>query len=182
MINLVLIEYIVVLIDIIKFILSLLMGKNLLKNISDEPVKKEYQKLQVDEQPIFEIPQRLDYKILLAAYQDKHHKELKPVNQRKNRPSFNQDVMCPRCSAPHNYLYDNNGGRGQFSCKVCKTNFNPKNYYQKSVVFKCPHCSANLERIKDRKDFHIHKCRNDKCSFYTKNLNSMIKSEKLILK
>lgn len=46
----------------------------------------------------------------------------------------------------HAYLYDNNGGRGQYLCKVCDTTFNPKNYYQKSVVLRCPHCSKTLEK------------------------------------
>jgi len=59
MINTLVLEYLIFLTDVIKFLLTLLLGKNLIKNLSDEPVKKEYQKLQVDELPIFEVPDSL---------------------------------------------------------------------------------------------------------------------------
>jgi putative transposase len=178
MINSILVQYIIYLTDVIKYLLTLLLGKNLLKNLSDEPVKKEYQKLQVDGIPIFETPERLDYKLLLKEYQDKHNKELAAVKQRKDNPAVPKDVTCPKCGAPHLYLYDNNGGRGQYLCKVCATVFNPKNYYQKSVVLRCPHCSKILQKVKERKDFYVYKCKNDDCSFYQKNLHSMTKAEK----
>jgi len=28
-------------------------------------------------------------------------------------------MTCPLCDAPHQYIYDNNGGNGQYLCKVC---------------------------------------------------------------
>ena len=94
MINTILVEYVIFLIDVIKYLLTLLLGKNLFKNLSDEPVKKEYQKLQVDELPIFDVPEKLDYKLLLKEYQDSHGKELKPVKQRKDKPAIPKDVVC----------------------------------------------------------------------------------------
>lgn len=178
MINLILVEYLIFLTDVIKYLLTLLLVKNLLKNLSDEPVKKKYQKLQVDELPIFEVPEKLDYKLLLNEYKNKYGKELTPVKPRKNKPTIPKDVICPKCRAPHIYLYDNNGGRGQYLCKVCKTPFNPKNYYQKSVVLRCPHCGKTLVKAKLRKEFYVYKCKNDNCSYYQKNLNLMTKSEK----
>lgn len=93
MINLILVEYLIFLTDVIKFLLTLLLGKNLLKNLSDEPVKKEYQKLQVDELPIFEVPEKLDYKLLLNEYKNKHGKELEPVKARKDKPTIPKDVI-----------------------------------------------------------------------------------------
>ena len=30
-----------------------------------------------------------------------------------------EDTICPLCGAPHHFLYDNNGGNGQYQCKVC---------------------------------------------------------------
>ncbi|MRY42714.1 DDE-type integrase/transposase/recombinase [Clostridium beijerinckii] len=178
MINKFLLETVIYLIEIIKYLMTLLVGKNLLKSISDEPVKKEYRKLQVDDQPIFDVPEKLNYKLLIAEYEFKHGKEFAPVKPRKNKALVPKDVICPKCGAPHTYLYDNNGGRGQYLCKVCDTTFNPKNYYQKSIVLRCPHCSKTLERIKARKDFYVYKCKNDNCSFYQNNLKSMTKSEK----
>ncbi|ASW42064.1 transposase [Clostridium isatidis] len=93
MINLILVEYLIFLTDVIKYLLTLLLGKNLLKNLSDEPVKKEYQKLQVDELPIFEVPEKLDYKLLLNEYKNKHGKELEPVKARKDKPTIPKDVI-----------------------------------------------------------------------------------------
>lgn len=93
MINLILVEYLIFLTDVIKYLLTLLLVKNLLKNLSDEPVKKKYQKLQVDELPIFEVPEKLDYKLLLNKYKNKHGKELEPVKARKDKPTIPKDVI-----------------------------------------------------------------------------------------
>ena len=70
MINTILVEYVIFLIDVIKYLLTLLLGKNLFKNLSDEPVKKEYQKLQVDELPIFDVPEKRLQACL--KYRDSH--------------------------------------------------------------------------------------------------------------
>ena len=178
LINKFLIEYISYLHYIINQLYILLVGKTMFSHTSDEPVKKEYKKLQVDKMPIFEIPEKLDYKVLLNTYFESHKKELAPIKLRKNKPVVSKEIKCPKCSAPHQYLYDNNGGRGQYRCKVCSTAFNPKNYFQKSVILKCPYCSKTLEKIKTRKDFYVHKCKNDECHFYKNNLSSMTKKEK----
>lgn len=85
MINKFLLETVIYLIEIIKYLMTLLVGKNLLKSISDEPVKKDYRKLQVDDQPIFDVPEKLNYKLLIAEYELKHGKEFAPVKPRKNK-------------------------------------------------------------------------------------------------
>lgn len=178
MINFVLIEYIIFLTEIIKYLLTLLLGKNFLKDPSkDIAIKKDYQKLQVDALPIFERFEKLDYKQLLNEYKNTYGKELKPVKQRKGKNTIPKDIVCPKCGAPHTYLYDNNGGRGQYLCKVCSTTFHDKNRYQKDVILRCPHCGKVLEKIKHRKDFYVYKCKNDECSYYKSKLSSMSKEE-----
>lgn len=151
------------------------------KNIypkSDVPISKKYQHLQVDSLPVIEVLEKFDYKKLLAAYQNKHGKSLKAVQRRKNSTKVPNTVSCPRCGAPHIYLYDNNGGKGQFWCKVCDCHFNYKNRYSKAAILKCPHCNKTLEKIKERNHFYVFKCKNDDCSFYLHNLATMNKAER----
>lgn len=151
------------------------------KNIypkSDVPISKKYQHLQVDSLPVIEVLEKFDYKKLLADYQNKHGKPLKAVQRRKNSTKVPNTVFCPRCKAPHIYLYDNNGGKGQFWCKVCDCHFNYKNRYSKAAILKCPHCNKTLEKIKERNHFYVFKCKNDDCSFYLHNLATMNKAER----
>lgn len=75
-------------------------------------------------------------------------------------------MICPRCSAPHDYLYDNNGGNGQFKCSVCSCTFITGEQHNKPIVFKCPHCENTLVAIKERSVFRIHKCVIKKCPYY----------------
>src|SRR5690625_2842441 len=129
--------------------------------------------------PIIETFEKLDYKILLDDYENKHGKPLKPVIRRKNSVvKIPANLTCPRCSAPSAYLYANNGDKGQYLCKVCECLFSKKNRFLKEAIFKCPHCLKALERIKERKDFYVYKCKNNSCSFYTQKLNQMTKEEK----
>jgi len=167
---------------IIVFLFVLLTCKNITPK-DDTPISKKYRYLQVDELPIFETFKKLDYKKLLQNYQDIHGKELKPINRHKNSVNKVPDtIKCPRCNAPHQYLYDNNGGKGQFLCKVCDFTFEANKVYLKSIKFKCPHCNRALEKIKTRKNFNIYKCKNDYCSFYQYNLAKMSKDEKKLFK
>ena len=141
----------------------------------DKPVDKPYRKLKVDDMPIFDKIRKFNYKDLLKEHLINTGKELKPVNSKVPVP---ESISCPCCGAPHFYLYDNNGGRGQFKCKVCNSTFNRKNQFSKSVVLRCPHCNKSLEPIKNRKFFVVYKCKNDKCSFYIKNINSLSNEQK----
>jgi transposase-like protein len=156
-----------------------LFGKSITRSVYDEPVKKPYHPLQVDEMPKISMNEKLNYKSLLEDYVRQHGKSLKPVKRRTNsKVHVPQNLVCPRCEAPHEYLYDNTGGRGQYQCKVCSTRFNKKNHYSKTAVLKCPHCSKTLEKVKKRKDFSIYKCKNNQCPFYLKNLTSMSKEDR----
>ncbi|WP_077367778.1 DDE-type integrase/transposase/recombinase [Anaerosalibacter sp. Marseille-P3206] len=143
--------------------------------LPDEPIDKPYRKLKVDEMPIFDKVKKYDHKVLLKNYLLDKGKELKPVNSKVPVP---ESISCPCCGAPHIYIYDNNGGRGQFKCKVCESTFSRKNQFSKSVILRCPHCNKALEPIKDRKFFIIYKCKNNECSFYLKNKNSLSKEQK----
>lgn len=80
---------------------------------------------------------------------------MKPIKSRGKNPVPN-DVHCRCCNAPHTYIYDNTGGRGQFLCKVCDTHFNRQNYIDNPPELCCHHCGKALELKKKRKLFNIH--------------------------
>lgn len=164
---------------IITYLIGVVTGKSMARSAYDEPVRKPYRKLQVDEMPKIEIPEKLRYEDLLQAHLREKGKPLKPVQRRaSSQARVPNTLSCPRCGAPHTFLYDNTGGRGQFKCKVCACCFNFKNYYSKAAILKCPHCDKTLERIKQRKDFDIFKCKNNTCPFYQRNLKAMTSAEK----
>ena len=92
------------------------------------PDNLNYQKLKIDELPLIEKVEKLDYHLLLQTHFEKAGKVLQPI-QRRNGVKINLDLntTCPRCNAPSDYLYANNGSKGQCNCKVCDALFNPKN-------------------------------------------------------
>ncbi len=125
----------------------------------------KYQKFKTDEIPTILKFHEQDYNFLIEYYNHKYNKLLKPIKHRRTS-SVDPSSKCPRCNAPHEYLYANNGSKGQLLCKVCSERFNPNNYVTKPLKLLCPHCNHTLERIKTKKVFVIHKCRNLKCSYY----------------
>jgi len=173
-VNRLLLEYIAVLHYIIQYLVALLFGK-VIGRVTDDIVSRDYRKLEVDPMPIFYSPEKKDYFALLAEYETVNGKPLKPVKHRLSAPDIKS---CPCCDAPAGYVYDNTGGRGQFLCKVCNTRFNRKSVFSKDVVLKCPSCNHTLVKIKSRKDFSIHKCLNDYCSFYRKKLTGLSRAER----
>ena len=62
--------------------------------------------------------EKIAYKLLLAYYKHKYNKTLTPVKIR-NGKSISKKIKYPKCGAPHEYNYDNNGSKGQFQCKIC---------------------------------------------------------------
>lgn len=174
-----LLEYIKYQERIIFALFGIILGKSVARAQFDEPVNKPYRKLEVDDMPIIETLEKLDYQQLLNHYQTKHGKELKPVRRHKNSVvKVPKTMTCPKCSAPEPYLYANNGTKGQYQCKVCACLFSKKNRFLKEAVLKCPHCLKTLERIKERKDFYVYKCKNNSCSYYQEKLQNMTKEEK----
>jgi transposase-like protein len=144
----------------------------------DDSHSPKYQKFKIDELPIIiQHNQEWTYKDLIPYYEKRYGKKIKPVN-RRSESDISEDCSCPRCNAPHLFLYKNNGSKGQMMCKVCDSKFSPEdNRFSKTSVLKCPHCSHSLEHKKDRKHFIIHKCVNPKCSFYLHNLKKVDKED-----
>src|SRR5690606_9770388 len=94
---------------IIVYLMGSVLGKHVTRHVYDEPVDRPYRKLQVDQMPLIEVLEKLDYKKLLADYQLKYGKELKPVRRHKNTiVHVPESLTCGRCSAPSTYLYANN--------------------------------------------------------------------------
>ena len=157
--------------------LLLFISKNIpLKQMAfDDSNSPEYQKFKVDKLPRIIRFEKVDYQLLLAYYKHKYNKIIKPV-QRRNGNSVDDKILCPKCGAPHQYIYDNNGNKGQYQCKVCAKTFKELNYNKKSIIFTCPHCNSTLSATKERKNFIIHKCINKNCSYYLKNLKNLPKS------
>ncbi|KEF37261.1 transposase [Schinkia azotoformans MEV2011] len=164
--------------QVIRTLLTLLIGKSMFEEPKETPVNKPYRKLQVDDLPIIEQPEKLDYRALLKEFQEAKGKPLKPVQRRKNSTPVPMSMNCPKCGAPSDYLYANNGGKGQYQCKVCECLFNAKSRYHKELILKCPHCSKSLEKIKERKDFNVFKCKNNECSYYKSKINGLSRKEK----
>lgn len=173
----VLLLYIQIQAKIIFYLMCALFSKGSIRKYYDEPVKKPYRKLAVDTMPIIKTLEKLDYKQLISNHLKKTGKPITPIKRRKASP-VPESMVCPRCGAPHDYLYDNTGGKGQYLCKVCKCTFNKKNHYLKNLIFLCPHCGRTLELKKERKDFNVHKCINPKCPYYLDRLNSMSEDDR----
>ncbi|MGM0125648.1 hypothetical protein IGI37_003047 [Enterococcus sp. AZ194] len=146
------------------------------------PLDLDYRKLTVDDLPTIQKLQTLDYRQVISGHFDKTGKVIQPVRRHKNSKPIPNDICCPRCQAPHDYLYRNNGDCGQYQCKVCQERFNLKNKYAKEVVLSCPHCTQTLDKIKHRKGFVIYKCRNFACSFYQNRLKKLSSKEQRLFK
>jgi len=132
----------------------------------------KYSKLTIDKLPVIKAFEKKNYKQILKTYLEETGKPLNPVKPRGKHP-VPKDVICPCCGAPHEYLYDNTGGRGQISCKLCKTNFSKNKTDFKPTTITCPYCGNTLVQKKERKIFNVHKCVNDNCLFYQNSLNKL---------
>jgi putative transposase len=120
---------------------------------------------------------------LIFKYQKDYGKPLKPVVYTNKSILVPQDISCPYCNAPHNYLYINNGNKkSQFLCKVCKSTF-AKDFIHHNPKYYCPYCNHPLFKWKDEKDVTLYKCGNHNCSYYVDNYNKLNDQEiKLYLK
>jgi len=153
--------------------LLLFIAKNIpLKSPKYDFTSPKYNKLTVDKLPAVKKMEQLNYILLLEEYRVKHGKNLKPVKSRGGK-SVPADSVCPRCGAPHTYIYDNTGGRGQLLCKVCNLRFNKGKTDFKPIALICPYCGHTLVQKKDRKHFNIHKCVNKDCPFYLDSLRKL---------
>ena len=142
----------------------------------DDSHSPKYQKFKIDQLPIVKPFIKQDWQFLLKYYKWKYGKEPKPI-QRKNGKSIPEDTVCPLCGAPHHYIYDNNGGNGQYQCKICGQTFTTGENVTTPMRFLCPYCNHSLVPKKDRKHFIVHKCVNPKCSYYLHNLKKVSKED-----
>ena len=148
----------------------------------DDSQSPDYQKFKTDILPKFQYHQNSwTWEGLIDYYRQRYGMIIKPVKRHKGKPcDIPEDCICPECGAPHEYLYRNNGKKGQLQCKVCSTLFSPdKNRFSKQYTLRCPYCGRALERKKCRKDFDVYKCINPKCSYYLNNLSKLNEDEKL---
>jgi len=106
----------------------------------------------------------LDFKILRAEYEKQHGKPLKPIKLRNNSNALSKILACPHCSAPHDYVYYNDGKkRSQLKCKVCSNTFPLKKRFRKKTKYFCPYCHKALFSWKERSEVTIYKCGNRNC-------------------
>lgn len=131
-----------------------------------------YRLFSVDQMPVIEQRQFLDYQLLLNDYKLQHGKDLKPVNRRQPH-KLDYRGTCPLCGAPHHDLYENNISRGQMLCKVCHQTFTIHQPYLEKIMLKCPHCGKALDQIKNRQSYFIYKCRHRQCPFSLNQLVSL---------
>ena len=110
----------------------------------DDSHSPKYQKFKVDKLPVIKTFIKQDWLFLLEYYQWKYGKPIKPVhavmvNQFQKIPS----VLCA------DYMYDNNGGNGQYQCKVCGQTFSSSEVVTTPFRLTCPHC-GNTSRSQKR--------------------------------
>ena len=144
--------------------------------VYDDSHSPKYQRYKVDKLPIILPFFKQDWQFLLKYYQFKYEKNIKPV-QRHEGNSISDTTVCPVCGAPHLYIYDNNGGNGQFKCKICGHTFWSGLKVSNPVRLICPYCGKMLVATKDRSFFRVHKCINPKCSYYLSNLKKVDKKD-----
>ena len=168
--------------QIILTLCVLLFGKGALPKL-EKCTDKKYAKLSVDPLPILGEPpikQIWQYSKLLDDYRCKHGKELRPVKRRGGK-TVPVEATCPYCGAPHDYAYDNNGGRGEFWCKVCDSKFSIRKPKKDDDPY-CPFCHSKLELIKKRKTFDVYRCHNTNCPYRKKKLAAMTPEQKRLFK
>jgi len=168
--------------QVITMLCVLLFGKNF-KPKPEKCTDKKYAKLSVDPLPIFGEPpivQLWQYTTLLDNYRREHGRELRPVKRRGGK-TVPVDAVCPYCGAPSEYVYDNNGGRGELWCKVCNSKFSIRKPSKDDQPY-CPHCLSKLELIKKRKGFDVYRCHNPDCPYRRKKLAAMTSEQKALFK
>lgn len=140
----------------------------------DEIHSPKYQKFKTDELPRIIPLEKKDWQHLRREYQRSHNgRELKPI-RRRGECRIPADTRCPCCNAPSEYLYSNNGSKGQLLCKVCRTMFSPQdNRFHKAFELRCPFCGHSLVPVKNRKFFVVWKCVNGNCSYYKDSLKKV---------
>lgn len=143
----------------------------------DELHSPKYQKFLTDKLPIIIPLVKQDWQLWNEYYRLRYGKATKPVKPQKGKTrSVPSDTVCPICGAPHEYIYDNSGGRGQFKCKICGQTFVNGKKVVSPLKLLCPYCGHALQPVKNRKHFRVHKCVNSSCSYYKRNFKKIPKN------
>jgi transposase-like protein len=144
----------------------------------------KYKRFSVDGPPAFSKPptvreiEKQDYRELIKRELELFGKIVKPVKPRGGK-FVPESIICPFCDAPHTYIYDNSGGRGQFLCKVCHSTFCLIDTNVKPIALYCPHCGSPLHKLRERKGFIVHRCQSYNCSFYKHSIASLSDTDRL---
>jgi transposase-like protein len=131
-----------------------------------------YQKFKTDMLPIIRKFEKQDWRFLQEYYLWKYGKPVSPI-KRRGESTVPESTVCSRCDAPHQYLYDNTGGRGSYECKVCGCIFGSGLKVTRLLTLACPYCDRVLQPKRDRKHFTVHTCRYLKCRYYLDNLKKL---------
>ena len=142
---------------------------------SNKPTDEKYKQFKVDDSPLIEPFVKMEHKDYKKLIKENN---IKPINHRNGNSPIPDNIKCPCCSAPKDYLYDNTGKQTQFECKVCHHIFSNNPRKQKDVVLKCPHCEHHLVLRKQRADYDVYVCKNNKCRYYLNNLATLTLSDK----
>jgi transposase-like protein len=169
--------------EVIKYLCVLVFGKSFKPKV-EKCVDQEYMKLSVDPLPIFGDPsakQTPHYSDLLEKYRLEHGRTLNPVRRRGGIVPPD-DTVCFYCCAPHDYIYDNTGGRGSYLCKVCNSTFVLNKQPSKDDEPYCPFCYHKLLLYKKRKSFDVYRCYYRDCPYRTKKTSAMSAEQKTLFK
>ena len=168
---------------VITYLCIMVFGKGFKPKV-EKCVDKEYMKLSVDPLPIFgdpSIKQIPHYTELLEKFHLEHGKELRAVRRRGGIvPPVG--AVCFYCCAPHDYIYDNTGGRGSYLCKVCGSTFVLDKPPPKDDEPYCPFCFHKLLHYKERKSFDVFRCYNENCPYRVKKFSAMSAKQKALFK
>lgn len=168
-----LVRYIQYLEENIRWMLQLIARYLPLRQMAfDDSHSPEYQKFKTDKLPIVVKFVKQDYVFWLEYYKWRYGKPVKPIS-RRNGHSISEEIICPKCNAPHQYIYDNNGGKGEYRCKVCGQCFASGVTVTNPLILACPYCGRMLAPKKVRKHFTVHKCVNHSCPYYVSNLKKL---------
>jgi len=89
-----------------------------------------------------------------------------------------KQVTCLHCSAPHSYIYYNDGKkRSQLKCKVCNDVFRLHNRFRKPIKYFCPYCFKALFKWKQQEEVTIYKCHNHHCPHRQQKLQALNSDE-----
>lgn len=86
--------------------------------VFDDTHSPKYQKFKVDQLPEIYLPEPVDYQLLLSYYKLRYGFTVQLIKRRSDQ-SVDSAIVCPRCSAHHSNLYNNNGANRQFLFKIC---------------------------------------------------------------